>query len=156
MRSKKIPFSYPWILLSISATINSIEFIKPLLEKSYDNLIINEALSNLNYISEVIKQLSSESQGSKRTINIKIKSGLYLFDENSDTINFTYNLFNDLNFSGYKNGINITTEKKQVKMFVKIEKIDFINKFYLHPGTNIFSLNYDSFDNNVIKISIST
>ncbi|MBU5688516.1 MAG: hypothetical protein KQA41_02325 [Candidatus Aenigmarchaeota archaeon] len=144
------------LALSISAIVISIEFIKPIMEKSYDNFIINEAFSNLNSLSNTIKEISSESQGSKRTVNIKVTKGFYVFDENTDTINFTYNLGSDLNFSGYRDGINISTKNGQVYMFTKIEKIDFLNRFYLVSGSNLFSLNYDSFDGNVIKISIST
>ncbi|MEM5799089.1 MAG: hypothetical protein QXZ43_00240 [Candidatus Aenigmatarchaeota archaeon] len=144
------------LALSVSSIVISIEFIKPVIEKSYDNFIINEALSNFQTITDALKQMSSESQGAKRAINIKVTGGFFVFDENTDTINFTYKIGSDLNLSGYKNGINITTENGQIKMFTKIEKIDFINRFYINSGSNTFFLNYNIFDENMIKISIST
>lgn len=142
--------------LSMSAILISIEFIKPVIEKSYDNFVVNEAVSNIAEISNIIKQISTEGEGSKRTINIRVSKGIYIFDDISDTINFTYKINSNLVFSGYKNGIHIKTENGEIKIFTKIDKIDFTNKFYLTNGNNVFVLNYDNFDDGVIKLSIST
>jgi len=142
--------------IAISVLIITLEFIKPLIEKSKDNFVINEAMYNIHRIVDNILEISSEGQGSRRSLEIKVTEGNYMFDKNTETINFTYVLNSDLSFSGYKDKINITTEGKIVKMFVKIDNVDFLNNHIINKGDNSVTLVYDSFDGSVIKISITT
>jgi hypothetical protein len=141
--------------ISISVLIISLEFVKPLIEKSRDNFIVNEAISNIQRITETINQISSEGEGSRRILELRVTDGKYFFDEASDTLNFTYILNSDLSFSGFKNGVNITTENKVVKMFSKVDNVDFLNSYSISKGDNRVALEYQSFDGNVIKFSIT-
>jgi hypothetical protein len=141
--------------ISISVLIISLEFVKPLVEKSRDNFIVNEAISNIQRIVDAINQISSEGEGSRRILELRVTDGKYFFDEVSDTLNFTYVLNSDLSFSGFKDDMNITTENKVVKMFAKVKNVDFLNSYSMGKGDNRVSLEYQSFDGNVIKISIT-
>ncbi len=142
------------LAIALSGLVISIEIIKPLIEKSHDNLIINEAFMNMQRILNVIKEMLSEGEGSRRNIEIKVTDGMYVFDEDVDTLNFTYILKSDLSVSGYKNGINISTEGGQVKMFARIENVDFLNSYSLRKGDNSISFRHEGFEGSVIKISI--
>jgi hypothetical protein len=141
--------------VSLSVLIISVEFVKPLIEKSRDNFVVNEAISNIQRIIDAINQISSEGEGSRRSLEIKVTDGKYFFDQNSDTLNFTYVLSSDLHFSGFRDGVNITTENKVVKMFAKLDNVDFLNGHTMSKGDNKVALEYQSFDGNVIKISIT-
>jgi len=141
--------------VSLSVLIISVEFVKPLIEKSRDNFVVNEAISNIQRIIDAINQISSEGEGSRRSLEIKVTDGKYFFDQNSDTLNFTYVLSSDLHFSGFRDGVNITTENKVVKMFAKLDNVDFLNGHTMSKGDNKVALEYQSFDENVIKISIT-
>jgi hypothetical protein len=143
------------LAIALSGLIISLEVVKPLIEKSQDNLVINEALSNMQTIVNTMREISSEGEGSKRSIDVKVTGGMYVFDENADTLNFTYTLKSDLSVSGYKNGINISTENRNVKMFTKMGNVDFLNGYRLKKGDNSISFKHEGFDGSVIKISIS-
>ncbi len=146
------------IVLSISIVtiVFSLEFVKPLINKVYDNFVLNEGINNLSKISRIIKDLSKEGEGSKKTIEIKVSRGYYVFDNITDTINFTFITSSDLSVSGIKNDINITTYGNMVKMSLKPEGIDFVNKVYISTGSTTLIFDYYNFDENVVKISIST
>jgi hypothetical protein len=144
------------LAISFSGLIISLTVVKPLIEKSQDNFVINEALVNMQRISNVIREISSEGEGSRRNIEIKITDGMYIFDEDTDTLNFTYKLKSDLSFSGYKDGINISTSNRNVNMFIKIENVDFLNGYRLRKGDNSISFKHEGFDDGVIKISVGS
>ncbi|MCX8179240.1 MAG: hypothetical protein N3E38_00665 [Candidatus Aenigmarchaeota archaeon] len=143
------------LAIAISGIVISMEFLKPVLDKTRDSFIVNEAISNMVKMKNAIEDLSREGEGSKRLVNLKISDGFIIFDENAETINFTYKLKGDVYFSGNKSDVNINTERGEVKIFTEFKNVNFTNRFYLYSGTNSLMLKYDKFENGKIKISIS-
>ncbi|MBU5689866.1 MAG: hypothetical protein QXM68_03120 [Candidatus Aenigmatarchaeota archaeon] len=144
------------VLISITLITISINYIKPIIERSNDNFALNEGLSNLILIKNTIEEISSESQGSSRTIKLRSYYGVYIFDSLSDTINFTHVKSSDVSFYGNRNGINVTTSGNVIMIFTKIDNIDIMNSLVFTKGDNILKISYDSFDNGLVKINITS
>ncbi|MFH8080407.1 MAG: hypothetical protein QXO84_00800 [Candidatus Aenigmatarchaeota archaeon] len=141
--------------IAISGIVISMEFIKPMIEKSRDNFIVNEAISNILKIRDTLYEIVNEGEGSRRLINIVVSDGTYTFDENADAINFTYQMKGNLVFLGEKRGIQIRTVDRQLIMSLNFSNIDFINEFYIYKGSKTIMLSYEDFENGKAKISIS-
>jgi len=112
------------IMLGIVAISLVLITIAPTLNKAKDSAIINEAFQNLNLIDDTIREVASEGEDSKRTINIKVSEGVYTVDFTNDRVSFTYRLKSDLNFGGQKGRVNITESVGNVNLFISYNKID--------------------------------
>ncbi|MEM7825107.1 MAG: LamG domain-containing protein [Candidatus Aenigmatarchaeota archaeon] len=85
------------ITVAIAIVITS---IKPSFDRMTDSNTLNEAMQNLELIDSTIKQVSSESQGSKRTISLTITDGEYKVNGVKELIEFNYDLKSDFSIEG--------------------------------------------------------
>lgn len=134
------------ILVGIVATSLAVKVLTPAFNRARDSAVMNEAIHNLELIDEVIREITSEGEGSKRTIYLKVTEGTYRVDSNSDSINFTYRMREGLNVYGQRGRIRITRSGDQLKLFVEYTNLDLqgndrftrgVNPVViLHNGTN--------------------
>ncbi|MEM5878847.1 MAG: hypothetical protein QXF12_08300, partial [Candidatus Aenigmatarchaeota archaeon] len=144
------------ILISMLLITLSIQYIKPIIQRSTDNFALNEGLSNLNIIKNAVEQVSSESPGSTRSVKLRSLYGFYSVDGISNTINFTYIKNSDIVFYGSRNGINITTEGNLIRLYASFDNIDIGDTLYFTKGENTLKISYHSFDDGMVKINITT
>jgi len=134
------------IMIGIVAISLVLTVVTPALNKAKDSAIINEAFQNLNLIDDTIREVASEGEYAKRTVNIKVTDGIYSVDSSNDRVSFTHGLKSDLNLVGQRDRVNITTSGGNVNLFISYSKVDIqgSDRFVkgensvviLHNGTN--------------------
>ncbi len=124
------------ILIGIVALTLSLTVLNPALNKAKDSAIINEAFNNLEIIDSTIREVASESEDSKRTINLKVTEGTYRVDSVIDFINFTYRMKEGLEISGQRDNINITISAEDITLFIKYTNIDLQGSDHFTKGDN--------------------
>jgi hypothetical protein len=110
--------------------------IKPTLDKTKDTAIVTEAFQNIQLINTNIKEVVSESEGSKRTISLRVTEGTYTVDSLCNCINFTYNLKSDLSISGQRNDVNITRDMNTLNLFIKYNSMGIQGSDHFSKGIN--------------------
>ncbi|MEM4461217.1 MAG: hypothetical protein QXY70_03730, partial [Nanopusillaceae archaeon] len=86
--------------ISIFLVTLSLTVIKPTLERNRAINVINEASTNLELMSSIIKDVASEAPGSKRTISLTISDGVYYFDKEKNSLVFYYNSLQKVDLLG--------------------------------------------------------
>jgi len=124
------------IMLSIVAISLIITTLNPVIEKGKDSAIVNEGFQNLELIDNTIREVVSEGEDSKRTINIKVTDGTYKVDSTNDQMNFTYKLKAELNIGGQRGRVNITVNAGTVNLFIKYNNIDIQGSDHFTKGDN--------------------
>ena len=124
------------ILIGIVALTLSLTVLNPTLNKAKDSAIINEAFNNLEIIDNTIREVASESEDSKRTINLKVTEGTYRVDSTIDYINFTYRMKEGLDISGQRDNVNITISAEDITLFIKYTNIDLQGSDHFTKGDN--------------------
>lgn len=76
-------------LISVAVTI-VMAVIKPTFDRISDTNILDESMKNLELLNSVIKQVASESEGSKRTITLTVTDGNYRVNTTDDYIYVDY------------------------------------------------------------------
>jgi len=97
------------IAFSVTAIIIVMNALTPTIEKAKDSAIISEATQNLQLLNSLIKEVASESKGSKRTISISITDGIYYIDENKEYLYFEFKPSEQLKLGGKKGDIDVIT-----------------------------------------------
>jgi hypothetical protein len=93
------------ILLVTSATILIVTVLKPTLDKAKAYSIFNEGIQNLELLNSAIKEVTSEAEGSKRTVSITVSDGEYKINSSYDWLYFEYDPPADLGLSGRRGDI---------------------------------------------------
>lgn len=124
------------IMLSIAAISLILMALNPVIEKAKDSAMVNEAFQNLELIDNTIREVASEGEDSKRTINIKVTDGTYKVDSTNDQMNFTYKLKAELNIGGQRGRVNITVNASTVNLFVKYTNVDIRGSDHFTKGDN--------------------
>jgi len=127
------------ILIGIVALTLGLTILSPALNKAKDSAVINEAFNNLEIIDNTIREVASEAEDSKRTINLKVTEGTYRVDSTNDLINFTYKMKEGLEISGQRNKINISipvNESNKINLFIKYTNIDLQGSDHFTKGDN--------------------
>lgn len=139
MRNKALnPFISTAFIIALGITAISLVLtvVKPALDKASDSAIINEAFQNLNLIDNTIREVASEGEYSRRTINLKVTDGVYNVDSLDDRVSFTYGLKSDLNIGGLKDRVNITISMGNVNLFISYDKLDIQGSDHFPTGEN--------------------
>jgi hypothetical protein len=72
-------------------TIGLVYFgIKPAIERSVVNNVMNEARANLELLASTIERVASGDEGSKSVLTLTVSDGEYFIDKNSNNIIFTF------------------------------------------------------------------
>jgi len=124
------------IMLSLIAISLILTTLTPVIDKSKDSAIIDEGIQNLELIDNTIREVVSEGEDSKRTINIKATDGTYRVDSTNDQMNFTYKLKSELNIGGQRGNVNITVNASTVNLFIKYTNIDIQGSDHFTKGSN--------------------
>ncbi len=88
------------IALVTAAVTIVLTVIKPTFDRMSDSGIIDEGVQNLELINSAVKQVASESQGSKRTISLSVSEGEYGVDAAKDFVYFNYSTKTDFSLQG--------------------------------------------------------
>jgi len=124
------------ILIGIVALTLSLALLNPALNKAKDSAIINEAFNNLEIIDSTIREVASEAEDSKRTINLKATEGTYRVDSTNDFINFTYRMKEGLQIAGQRSNVNITISAEDINLFIKYTNVDLQGSDHFTKGDN--------------------
>jgi len=127
------------ILIGIVALTLSLTVLNPTLNKAKDSAIITEAFNNLEIIDSTIREVASEAEDSKRTINLKVTEGTYRVDSTIDFVNFTYRMKEGLDISGQRDNINISipaNETNKITLFIEYTNIDLQGSDHFTKGDN--------------------
>jgi len=124
------------IMFSIIAISLILNALNPVIDKAKDSAIIDEGFRNLELIDNTIREVVSEGEDSKRTINLKVTDGTYKVDSTNDQMNFTYKLKAELNIGGQRDRVNITVNASTVNLFVKYTNIDIQGLAHFTKGDN--------------------
>jgi hypothetical protein len=124
------------ILIGVTAVTLSLTVLNPALNKARDSAIIDEAFNNLDILDNNIKEVASESQESRRKVNIKVTEGTYRVDSLKDFLNFTYNMKENLEISGQRGNINITISGNDITLFIKYTNLDLQGSVHFTKGDN--------------------
>ena len=86
--------------ISTAAVAITVALILPTMDRMKDSNIISEGLENLELINSAIREVASESEGSRRTITFTVTDGEYIIDNNKELIYFEYTPKSDLLLEG--------------------------------------------------------
>lgn len=139
------------IMLSIVAISLILTTLTPTIEKAKDSAIIDEGFQNLELIDNTIREVASESEDSKRTINLKVTDGTYKVDSAIDQMNFTYKLKTQLNIGGQRGSVNITVNASTVNLFVKYTNVDIQGSDHFTKGDNSVVILHNGMNTTVNK-----
>ena len=120
-------------VIAISLILNA---LNPVIDKAKDSAVINEGFQNLELVDNTIREVVSEGEDSKRTINLKVTDGTYKVDSKNDQMNFTYKLKSELNIGGQRGRVNITLNASIVNLFVKYNNLDIEGSAHFTKGHN--------------------
>lgn len=81
--------------------------VNPIFKRVEDSSVITDAFQNLNLLNSVIKEVSSEAEGSKRTVSVSVSDGEYSINTTTDLLVFTYDPSEDMYLTGRKGDIYI-------------------------------------------------
>jgi len=95
------------VLFGVAMMTLIISGLKPTFDRARDTTATNEALQNLPLINTAIKEVASESQGSRRTLTLTVTYGTYKIDHSKDWLYFDYDLLSDLDIEGTIGDIKI-------------------------------------------------
>ena len=133
------------VLVGIVAISLVLSIINPTLNKARDVAIVNEAVRNLQLIDQTIKEVASEGVGSKRTIKLNLKEGIYRIDPNADSVNFTYSPRSSvpLGIHGSIGNINVSQSGNQVKISLEYSNVDLKGSVSFSKGSNDLVITYN-------------
>ena len=124
------------ILFSIVAVSLALTVLNPALDKGRDAGTITEAFRNLEMLDNTIKDVASEGENAKRTINLKVNEGTFKSDQTNNLLNYTYILKTDFPISGQRGNINITKTGKELTLFIIYGNIDINGTDHFTKGDN--------------------
>lgn len=81
--------------------------VNPTFNRVQDSSVVSDAFQNMNLLNSAIKEVASESEGSKRTVSISVSDGEYSINSTADLLVFTYEPSQDMRLTGTKGDINI-------------------------------------------------
>jgi hypothetical protein len=142
-------------LISLIGILLAINIVKPVLDRTTDNVIINEGFQNLGLLNDIIHEVASEDEGSKRTINIKISDGELVADTTIDYLNFSYKTKSDLNFTGQRGNINITRMGDKSVLFVAYSNVDLVGMGRFGKGENSVVIENEGINTGINKPMIN-
>jgi hypothetical protein len=93
-------------IISVAITI-VLSVINPTFKKVSDSTTTNEIKENLELMNSAIKQVASESEGSKRTITISVSDGNYFINSTDDYIYCDYETKTDYSVEGIIGNVRI-------------------------------------------------
>ena len=117
--SPLIAFVITISLISVAVTL-VLTTIKPTFDSISDTTVLDEGRRNLELMDSVIRQVASESEGSKRTVTLTVTDGNYRINATDDYIYYDYETKTDYTQEGII---------KNVRLDKSPEFIDYFNHY---------------------------
>lgn len=76
------------IAISVAAMSLVLLWGRPVLDRAFESATVNEALNNMNILSNAIREVASEGAGSLRTVRLNVGGGSYRADNASSAVHF--------------------------------------------------------------------
>lgn len=121
--SPLIGFAITIFLVSI-ATIIALTVVKPVFDRVKDSITVNEGMQNLELIDSALKQVASESEGSKRslegskrTVSLSVSDGEFKLNTAEDYIYFDYNTKTDYSLEGIIGNVRLDKSPVFIEYF---------------------------------------
>lgn len=91
--------------------------VNPMLDRAKDSAIVNEATQNMLLIDSAIKAVASESEGSKRTVNIKITEGFLRTNRSTEWVYTEFDPRSNYEIDGFTGDIKLTSRPSFLEYF---------------------------------------
>lgn len=91
--------------------------VNPMLDRAKDSAIVNEATQNMLLLDSAIKAVASESEGSKRTVNIKITEGVLRTNRSSEWVYTEFDPKSNYEIDGFTGDIKLTSRPNFLEYF---------------------------------------
>ncbi|MBI2545441.1 MAG: LamG domain-containing protein [Candidatus Aenigmarchaeota archaeon] len=105
------------IAFGIAAMTIVLTIVNPLLDSAKDSALVNEGTQNMLLIDSVMKAVSSEAEGSKRTISIKITDGVLRTDPATDWVYLDYTPKTRYEIDGFSGDVQIISKPQFLSFF---------------------------------------
>ncbi len=112
------------VAFGIAAMSIVLTVVNPMLDRARDSAIVNEMTQNMLLINSAIKAVASESEGSKRTINVKITEGVLRGNDTSELAYLEFEPRSNYEIDGFTGDVKIISRPRF---------LDYFNSFYLVP-----------------------
>ena len=127
------------LVIAISLVAISIAFQvgNPIISRSEEILLFQDAKNNLLTVDTAIKDVVLQGQGAKRNIILSSLGGNYIIDDDSDEIIFKMDSPNQIYSAGLSNitdGINITGSVGEVTMILSYSDVDILDDAAFNSG----------------------
>ncbi len=103
------------IMVTLTLTV-----IRPILDRSKDNMLVTEAMQSLPLLDSAITEVASEAQSSKRTIHLHTDKGDFIVNGGQDYIAYRFTPSESMGLTGSRGEMNI--EKG-------LEFVDYFNSY---------------------------
>lgn len=101
----------------VAAMTIVLTIVNPLLDRAKDSALVNEATQNMLLIDSTIKAVASESEGSKRTIQIKITEGALRANDSNEWVHMEFDPRTNYEIDGFTGDIKIISRTKFLEFF---------------------------------------
>lgn len=117
------------LLIAISFLAISIVFQigNPIIDRSKEILLYQDAQNNLLTIDTAVKDVVFQGEGAKRSLRLSIAGGSYFIDEDLNEITFKMDSPSQIYAEGLSNvtdGINVTGSLREITMRISYSDID--------------------------------
>ena len=127
------------LLIAISFAAISIVFQigNPIIDRSNEVLLYQDAQNNLQTIDTAVKDVMFQGEGARRNLRLSTIGGSYSIDENLDQIIFIMDSPSQIYAEGLSNvtdGINITGSLGKITMIISYDNVDIQNNARFNGG----------------------
>jgi len=95
------------ILFGVMMLAIVLNVVNPMFRRAQDTSVVTDAFQNLEMLNTAIGGVSSEAQGSKRTVSLSVTGGFYRTNSTYDWLYFEYEPQEDIRLTGTKGNVKI-------------------------------------------------
>ncbi|MBR9682445.1 MAG: hypothetical protein GOV02_02110 [Candidatus Aenigmarchaeota archaeon] len=118
------------IAISLAAISLTFQVGNPIVDRSEEILLFQDAKNNLQTIDTAIKDVVFQGEGAKRNLRLSTFGGNYRIDDASDKIIFVMDSKSQIYSAGLSNitdGINITGSVGEITMIISYDDVDILD-----------------------------
>lgn len=105
------------ILFGVTMLVIILNTVNPLFGSARDTTVVNDAFQNLEMMNSVITSVSSEAQGSTRTVSLSVSGGTYVVNSTYDWLYFQYDPSQPMQLSGQQGNARVLQGLKFMDTF---------------------------------------
>jgi len=105
--STVLTFLFAVVMITIALNV-----VNPTFKRAQDMTTVGDAFQNLEIINSAIEEVSSESEGSKRTISVSVTDGTYRTDNTFDWIYFQFEPKQRISMSGSRGDVEVQRDQE--------------------------------------------